>query len=85
MTHQELDALLDGAAGATLTLCTPHGPIQVRLDRHELENRVAWRAAMRRQLGHVGYQPPHYSRQDHDQIVRAMFALADAKELAPTR
>ena len=77
MTDAELDALLDGARGATLTLSTPDGPVRVYLDRHALESPVAWRAAMRRGLGHLGYEPPAYDREDHDHIVRVMFAFAD--------
>lgn len=79
MTHQELDALLDGATGAVLALAGPDGPVGVRFTRHELHSPTAWRAALRRQLGHTGYQPPVYGLEDHDQIIRAMFALADAK------
>ena len=79
MHHRELDALLDGAAGGMLTFDTPDGPVGVHLDRRALESPVAWRAALRRQLGHLGYEPPVYAQRDHDQIVRAMFGLADAE------
>lgn len=78
MTHQELDALLDGATGASLALSGPDGPVEVHFTRHELRSPVAWRAALRRQLRHLGYEPPHYDQEDHDVFVRAMFALADA-------
>ena len=77
MTHDELDALLEGAAGATLTLSAPDGIKKVYFERQELRSPIAWRAALRRQMP-VGYRPPVYSTEDHDQIVRALFALADA-------
>jgi hypothetical protein len=82
MAPEELSALLDGAAGATLTLSGPDGPINVAFNRHDLETPAAWRAAMRRALGHVGYEPPHYDQADHDQFVRVLFALADAEQMA---
>ena len=79
MTDRELDALLDGAAGAKLTLGAPGGRETVlHFTRHDLRTPGAWRAAMRRQFGHTGYCPPRYSQRDHDQIVRALFRLADA-------
>ena len=76
MNDRELDGLLDGAAGATLTLNTGQG---IYFDRHELGHPHAWRAALRRQLGHTGYHPPVYGVEDHDQIIRVMFRLADAE------
>jgi hypothetical protein len=79
MHDRELDALLDGASGATLVLSSPDGPIFVAFSRHELRSPVAWRARMRRTLAHTGYVPPVYEQEDHDQIVRAMFMLADAE------
>ena len=57
MTDAELDALLDGAAGAALTLSSPDGVMRIHLTRHDLRTPVAWRAALRRQLGHTGYEP----------------------------
>ena len=50
MTNQELDALLGGAAGLSLTLTGPDGPMKVFFDRHELQSPVAWRAAMRQDI-----------------------------------
>jgi hypothetical protein len=77
MTDRELDALLDGAAGGTVTFTSPDGPLEVHFDRHALKSPVAWRAALRRQLGHIGYEPPVWAQEDHDKIIRAMFMLAD--------
>jgi hypothetical protein len=80
MTSDELDSLLDGAPGARLVLIGPHGrQLEVFFDRHALANPVAFRAAMRRALGAV-YEPPRYEQADHDQIVRALFMLADVVE-----
>ena len=81
MTDRELDALLDGAAGATLTLTSGE---RVYFDRRDLASPQAWREAMRQALGHAGYEPPVYAQADHDQIVRAMFALADAERVGPS-
>ena len=77
MTDQELDALLCGASGASLTLT---GGVTVYFTRPHLKTPQGWRAAMRRALGHTGYEPPVYDVADHDQIVRVMFQLADAIE-----
>jgi hypothetical protein len=82
MTDRELDALLDGAPGGTVTLSTGQ---RIYFDRHELASPVAWRAAMRRALGHTGYEPPVWCQEDHDQIIRAMFMLADACAEEATR
>ena len=82
MPDAELSALLDGAAGATLTLSGPDGPMQVYLTRHDLETPVAWRAAMRRQLRHLGYEPAVYEQEEHDQFVRVLFMFADAAQMA---
>ena len=75
MTDSELDALLDGAPGATLTLSDGERQLQVRFSRYELKHPHAWRAALRRALG---YEPPVYDIDDHDQIIRVLFMLADA-------
>lgn len=78
MTDRELDALLCGAVGASLTLT---GGITVYFTRHDLKTPQGWRAALRRALGHTGYQqPPVYDVEDHDRIVRTLFAFADAIE-----
>ncbi len=82
MTPGELSALLDGAAGANLTLSGSDGPMEVYFTRHDLETPVAWRAAMRRQLGHLGYEPPVYEQAEHDDFVRVLFMLADAAQMA---
>ena len=58
MTDRELADLLGGAAGGKLTLSTPDGPVSVYFTHHELASPVAWRSALRRQLGHTGYRPP---------------------------
>lgn len=78
MTSEELDGLLDSAPGGTVTFTTPDGPVEVYFTRHELQSPVAWRAAMRRHLGHTGYVPPVYDVDDHDQLIRVMFMFADA-------
>ena len=83
MHQEELSALLDGGDGATLTLSSPEGPVRVYLTRHDLRTPVAWRAAMRRALGDTGYEPPVYSQEDHDQLVRVLFRFAGA--VAATR
>ena len=75
MTSQELDRLLAGAQRATLTLTNGERPHQVHFTRHELQSPVAWRAALRRQLGHLGYEPPVYGVEDHDVLVRAIVRL----------
>lgn len=79
MTDQELDRLLDGAQGVTLTTSTGK---RLTFTRHELQNVVAWRSAMRRQLGHTGYRPPVYDQGEHDQIVRVIFRLVEAQGAA---
>jgi hypothetical protein len=76
MTNRELDVLLDGGQGATLTFTNGE---QVRFTRHELKHPHAWRAAIRRAFGHIGYEPPHYDQEDHDALIRVCFALADAE------
>jgi hypothetical protein len=78
MTDRELDRLLDGAPGVTMTTSTG---AQVHFDRKALADPAAWRAAMRRALGHTGgYEPPHYSEADHDVIIRTLFRLIDLEE-----
>ena len=52
----------------------------MHLDRRELASPQAWRAAMRRALGHTGYRPPVYCQEDHDQSIRVMFRLVDAAD-----
>lgn len=74
MDEHELDRLLGGARGVALQMQS--GAV-LRLDRHELADPVAWRAAMRRQLGHTGYRPPVYDQDRHDEIVRVVFRLVD--------
>ena len=79
MAPGELNALLDGAAGATLTLLDAKGVEQiVHFERHELLTPAAWRAALRRQMP-ADYEPPVYGVEDHGRIVRALFALVDAR------
>ena len=80
MTDAELSALLDGAEGATLTFGNiGFDTIKIDMYKNDLRTPVAFRAALRRQLGHLGYEPPVYGDEQHEQIVRAMFALADAR------
>ena len=76
MTARELDALLDGQQGVVLEMANGE---HIWLDRHELETPQAWRSAMRRQLGHTGYEPPIYSQASHDEIVRVLFRMIDAQ------
>lgn len=82
MTHQELDALLDGGSGIDMSFSTSDGPVQVRFTRHDLLTPAAWRAALRRQMP-AGYEPPVYGVEDHGRIVRALFALVDARHDSP--
>lgn len=79
MTHDELDALLDGSESVTMVIVHEETGEQATLylDRQALRDPVAWRAAIREQLH---YEPPVYSQRDHHQIVRAMFRLTDAEE-----
>lgn len=80
MRATELDALLAGEAGVVVGFeHNDGGRIDVYLSRHELASPIAWRAAMRRAFGHEGYEPPHYSQEDHDQIVRVLFRLVEAE------
>jgi hypothetical protein len=72
MKTEELDALLNGAKGVKLT--QQSGNV-IWLMRHDLVSPVAWRAAMRRQLGHTGYEPPVYDQEAHDESVRELFEL----------
>jgi hypothetical protein len=80
MTDEELGGLLRGAHGARLVLSGPDGPANVFFTRRDLQTPLAWRAAMRRQLGHLGYEPPAYDQHDHDTFVRVLFMFADAVE-----
>jgi hypothetical protein len=76
MKANELYALLAGAAGVSLI----HESRKVtRLSRHDLATPVAWRAAMRRQMP-AGRQPPVYSQEDHDELVRVLFQAIDASK-----
>lgn len=77
MLDDELDALLDGSAGATIVLSSGD---HIYFSRRALESPTAWRATMRRALGHTGYSPPVHDQEDHDQLVRGLFMLADAGE-----
>lgn len=79
MTHEELDALFDGAEGVTMVIVHQATGEQapLYLDRQALRDPVAWRAAIREQLH---YEPPVYSQRDHDQIIRVLFHLTDAEE-----
>jgi hypothetical protein len=81
VTDCELDVLLAGRTSVVLTLAPTEGEghgERVWFDRHDLATPVAWRGAMRRQLGHLGYEPPIYGQEDHDTIVRVMVQLSDA-------
>lgn len=77
MRADELDRLLRGASGVTVTLSGPDGPVAVHLDRHALASPQAMRAAFRRT---VGWAPPRYDQEDHDTIVRVIFRLVEAEE-----
>ena len=83
MTEKELDVLLRGAPGARLMLSGPDGrQLRVYFDRHSLASPAAWRATLRRAIGHLGggWEPPRCSQDDHDVLVRVLFAFADATE-----
>lgn len=81
MSPDELDALFDGYRYASVELRHDDGrSLCVRFTRHDLATPQAWRAAMRRQLGHTGYRPPVYDQDAHDQIVRVMFMLGEATQ-----
>ena len=77
MKDDELDRLLNGGTSVGVTLAKDDGSaIEVLFTRHELASPTAFRAALRRALGHEGYEPPRYDQEDHDTIVRVMFQLA---------
>jgi hypothetical protein len=74
---RELDELLGDGRSIGVGFANDDGDVVVVwFQRHELANPVAWRAALRRALGHEGYEPPRYSQEDHDTIVRVMFRAA---------
>lgn len=78
MTSRELDQLLNGAEGLDSPVIAPDGTeIVLRFDRHALLSPVAFRAVLRRGLGHLDYTPPTFSQEEHDQLVRVMFRAAD--------
>lgn len=73
MSTKELDNLLGGAAGITVNLTNGK---RVRLTRHELATPSVFRLAMWQQ---TGYRCPRHTQEQHDEIVRALFAIADAE------
>ena len=76
MTRRELDVLLAGSDGVTLTLSTG---AQVKLGRNELLRPDDFARAFWNQ---VGIQVPVRSKRRHDEIVAGLFALTGAGELS---
>ena len=75
MTHDELSRLLQGASGGTLSLRGPDGEqTTVYLDREAVATAEGLRAAFEAQVG----WSPAYDPADHDDVIRALFRMADA-------
>lgn len=75
MTRKELDVLLAGADGVTLTLSTG---AQVKLGRNELLRPDDFARAFWVQ---IGMRVPVHTKRRHDEIVAALFALTAAGDL----
>jgi len=75
MTHKEVSRLLRGATSGVLTFTNPAGDqITVTLDREALATAEGLRAAFEAQVG----WGPAYDPADHDDVIRALFRMADA-------
>lgn len=76
MKSPELDTLLAGARGVRVTLS--NGWV-LSLDREALDHPEWFRKTVWCQLG---VRVPVYRQRDHDEIVKALVALAHADELS---
>ena len=76
MKSLELDRLLQGAPGATVVLVGPDDArIELYLNRRTLASRARLRAALRA----IACDPPDWSREEHDDVLRVLFRLADSE------
>lgn len=76
MHVSELDTLLDGAEGVTVTLTNGE---RVSFTRLELACGRCFRRVMRA----AGYEVPRHSQARHDEVVRALIELSHADQLMP--